>query len=320
VIFLTPEVSVIYILNTLFALFSTIAFVISLKIVRGYDREATTSKQYTLEKQSYLSATIIKYIFYIKIPLMIFFIFTLDKISFILPGAMCGAGVVNASIYAIPLLFLKLLNLYLFAYWLVMQKEDMRKEEQPYVITKFQLFLILYTLFIVEIILETLFFGSIDIKSVVDCCGAIFSHSDDTYLSLLLHMDRVWLLSIFYAVYGVMFLSYFLKQRYIFALINLLFLMIALIALIAFFGTYIYELPTHHCPFCLLQKDYHYIGYLLYLLLFLGTFNGLVVAMIGFDKDDIIKRERYALFFNSLYTFVVTLYPLLYFYKNGVWL
>ena len=30
------------------------------------------------------------------------------------------------------------------------------------------------------------------------------------------------------------------------------------------------ELPTHHCPFCILQQEYGYIGYPLYLTLMTG--------------------------------------------------
>ncbi len=34
-------------------------------------------------------------------------------------------------------------------------------------------------------------------------------------------------------------------------------------------------------PFCLLQSDYYYIGYILYTLLFLGTLYGLLTASKG---------------------------------------
>jgi len=126
---LTPEVLTIFILNAIFAIFATIAFVLSVKIVLKWDINATTQTQYTLEKYSYLSATIIKYIYAIKVPLFLFFIFTLDKISAVLTGAMCGAGVVDATDYGNYLFILKVINLYLFAYWIVLHNEDIKDEK-----------------------------------------------------------------------------------------------------------------------------------------------------------------------------------------------
>jgi len=292
----------------------------SLKIVRKWDANATTKLQYSLEKQSYLTATIIKYIFYIKLPLFLFFIFTLDKISFVLPGAMCGAGVVNASEYATPLLFLKIINLYLFAYWITLDKEDMQDESQPYLKLKFQLFLLFYILFVVEIFLETLMFLNIDIKSVVDCCGAIFSTNDDTYISLALNMPRSLLLSLFYSNFILMLIVSRVQKPKLFALLNLLFILLSLLSLVAFFGTYIYELPSHHCPFCLLQQDYSYVGYLLYGVLFVGTFHGLVIGFIPFKSEVVKGYYKVSLVLNFSYVAIVTLYPLAYFIRNGVWL
>lgn len=305
-------------LNALFTIFATLAFFISLNIAKKYDIGATTPLQYQLEKRSYLVATLIKYIFYIKIPLFIFFIYTLDKISLILPGAMCAAGVVNATEYGAYLLLLKLLNLYLFAYWLVLDKEDTEDENQPYVKIKFQLYLALYLLFIIEISLETLMFLSIDIKDVVDCCGAIFSNADGTYMAAMLNMPITLLLGLFYGVYMMIVLLFFLKKDGLFALFNLLFLLISLMSLISFFGLYIYEMPTHHCPFCFLQKDYNYIGYLLYFLLFVGTFYGITVGVIYFVTAKRYFYYKIALILNTFYVVVVTFYPILYYIKNSV--
>jgi hypothetical protein len=317
-VLVTPEVLTISILNAVILFFAAIAFYFSVKILIRYDKEATTSTQYTLEKQSYLVATIIKFIFYIKIPLFAFFIFTLDKTATLLPGAMCGAGVVNATEYGTGLLILKLLNLYLFAFWIVLNNEDMKSEEQKYLKMKFFIFTVAFVLLVIEIFVQDLMFYSIDVKSVVDCCGVIYSTTDGTYLSRLLNAAPTLLLSLFYGIFFLMPVAYLLKNRYIFSLLNLLFIFIALVSLIAFFGTYIYELPTHHCPFCMLQKDYKYIGYFLYLTLFIGTFEGLVTGLIEFDAKEMQRRYKLSLLFNSIYMLLVSYYPLSYYLKNGV--
>ncbi len=317
---LLPEILTIYILNFLFLIFSSVAFYLSLQIVKRWDFSATTSLQYSLEKKSYLGSTIIKYMFYIKLPLFLFFVFTLDKISFILPGAMCGAGVVDSNEYATALMFLKVINLYLFAYWILLDREDMKEENQSYLKKKFTIFIGFFALLVVEIVLETLMFSSIDVESVVDCCGAIFSHSNDTYLSKVLNLPTELLLTLFYMNFILLIVSAFFKHHLLFAFLNLLFIMISLVSLVSFFGTYIYELPTHHCPFCFLQVEYNYVGYFLYAVLFLGTFNGLVVAFINFKKEELVKRYTNSLFFNFIYLIVVTLYPVVYYIRNGVWM
>ncbi|WP_226960511.1 hypothetical protein [Sulfurimonas paralvinellae] len=301
-------------------IFATIAFVNAVKIVRSYDTNATTSYQYELEKKSYLSATIIKFIFYVKVPLFIFFVYTLNNIATLLPGAMCAAGVVSATTYGTPLLLLKILNLYVFAFWIVLNDEDMKYENQPYLKKKFWLFCVAYFLLLAEIVIESMMYGALDVNSVVDCCGAIFSTTSATYMAEVLGASHSLLLSFFYGTFVLLVLFYLLKNRYFYAITNVFYLIMAIITLIAFFGTYIYELPTHHCPFCLLQRDYNYIGYFLYIILFVGTFFGIALGLIEFKKEEQLKRFRLSLFYNTLYMLIVTYYPLSYYLKNGVWL
>jgi len=317
---LTPEILTLDILNLLFLLFATVAFFFSVKILVQYKADETTSLQYKLEKQSYLVATIIKFIFAIKIPLFLFFIFTLDKISTLLPGAMCGAGVVNATQYGTPLLMLKILNLYLFGYWIVLNKEDMKSEERKYLKLKFFVFSFAYILLLIEIVLQMSMFFSLDVHSVVDCCGAIYSTTNGTYMADIIGAKPLYLLTLFYGLYLFIIGAYITKNRYFYSIFNLLFMIIALISLIGFFGTYIYELPTHHCPFCMLQKDYHYVGYFLYTFLFIGTFYGIIVGLIAFTKKECDLRLNISLFFDTLYVVVITAYPLFYYWKNGVFL
>lgn len=311
----TPSIISIYILNFIFFIFATIAFYISIKIYKNWDMNSTSKKQYSLEKQSYLTATIIKYIFIIKLPLFLFFIFTIDSLSNLLVGAMCGAGVIDAAQNGVNLLVLKIINIYLFGFWLILHKIDINNENLPYTRIKFALFLVLYFLLCIELIVEIMMFSSIDPSVMVSCCGTLYSSTSSTYVSNFINTDNKILISIFYINFLLIILSGTFKKEYIFSILNITFIIISIVSLIGFFGTYIYELPTHHCPFCFLQKDYYYVGYLLYTTLFLGTFFGIVVPF--FRKK---KFYKYSLIFNTLYTLLVSLYPLTYYLKNGVWL
>jgi len=318
--YMDPKIITLLFLDLIFVLFGTVAFINACKITLFYDADATTPQQYTLEKQSYLSATIIRFIFLVKIPLFIFFIYTLDSLAAVIPGAMCAAGVVTATPYGTPLLFLKILNLYLFAFWIVLNSEDMRHEAQPYLSVKFLLYCAAYLLLMAEIVTEIVLFTSLDIGSVVDCCGVLFSATNSSYLALLLHLKETILLSIFYGLFVLLVVSYLKKAYRIYAIANIFYLIISVVTLIAFFGTYIYEQPSHHCPFCLLQGDYHYIGYFLYTALFIGTFNGVAVGLVRFSKEKRFGMVTNSLLFNTLYLIAVSCYPLFYYMHNGVWL
>ncbi len=317
---LTPEVLAIFILNTIFAFFATIAFVLSVKIFLHWNIKSVSQSQYKLEKQSYLSATIIKYIFAIKVPLFLFFIFTLDKISKVITGAMCGAGVVDATPYGTYLLILKVINLYVFAYWLMLNSVDMKNEEQPYTKLKFGIYIVAFFLLMGELVLEGVMFNSIDIDKMVSCCGTIYSSTASSYISNIFSIDTGMLLFLFYGTYVLIMLFALLKNKYLFSVANLFFIIISIIAIIVFFGTYIYQLPTHHCPFCFLQKDYYYVGYFIYIFLFLGTFYGVIVAFIDAKKEQMQRDTKISLVFNTLLVLLLSAYPLIYYIKNGVWL
>ena len=311
---LTPEVLAILVLNLLFGLFGMVAFVLSLRIFLKWDADATTPLQYTLEKQSFLAATIIKYIFSVKVPLFAFFIFTLDKISGVITGAMCAAGVVDATQSGMYLIALKIINLYLFASWLKIHNIDMSDKNQPYTKLKFGLFLAFFLSLLLELVLDFRMFQDIEIDKMVSCCGSIYSSSSTSALSTLFKIDNSLLLFVFYVNYFFIVLFFFLGKKYLFSVVNVLFIPVSLISLILFFGTYIYELPSHHCPFCFLQNDYYYVGYALYIFLFMGTFYGMIVSFV--PKPDM--SYKISLLFNSLYVILLTLYVASYYLKNGV--
>lgn len=309
-----PEVLALFALDALFLFFATIAFFLSLKIVYGWSGASTTKRQYHLEKISYLGAVIVRFIFSIKVPLFLFFIFTLDKISGVIVGAMCAAGVVDATSIGSSLMALKILNLYLFAYWLFLHSYDSQTKEQVYIREKFALFLLFYLFLVVEIVLEIYMFLNIKIDKMVSCCSGLYSQSSLSGVSSLFALDSVWFYGSLYLIFLLMIVGFVLKKRLFFALLNVLFVPVALIGLIMFFGTYIYELPSHHCPFCILQQEYYFVGYFLYTFLFLGTFYGIVLAF----KREFKPHFGISLFFNSLFVAVVSYFVLVYYFRNGV--
>ncbi len=320
---LSPEVLSITIINSIFLVFSIVAFILSIKIFFKWDINSTTKLQYRLEKQSFLASTIIKYILVTKIMLFFFFIFTLDKISNVLTGAMCAAGVIDATSYGLYLLLFKLINIYLFGFWLLIHKYDTKNQELKYTKIKFSFFIIIFFLLLTEILIELTMFSSIDINKLVSCCGTLYLISANSYLSSVFANNTNYFLIAFYICFILLAVFYKIQNSYFYMLFSLLFLLVALITLIVFFSTYIYQLPTHRCPFCMLQKEYYYIGYLIYTLLFSGVFLGLaqgikIVFLNQKSSDKKLFKNSFILI--TLYTICITLYPMIFYIKNKVFL
>ena len=66
----------------------------------------------------------------------------------------------------------------------------------------------------------------------------------------------------------------------LFALASVFTFVVSVASLISFISLYFYELPTHRCPFCILQREYHYIGYPLYITLLIGVVGGTGVGVL----------------------------------------
>ncbi len=318
---LTPEIITILILDFISVFFGLIAFIISIKIVKNWDLNSTTQAQYKLEKQSFLVSTIIKYIFIVKLPLFLFFIFTADKLSDIITGAMCAAGVVSSASFGLAMFIYKILNLYIFGFWLVLNQYDIKDEKLPYVRYKFMLYIIGFLFLLIEVYYDVSFFESLDVSKLVSCCGTIFSTASTSVTSFIYTIKKLYFVYAFYAVFLFGIGIYFLRNAYLILLFNILYVIISIVSLIMFFGTYIYQLPTHHCPFCMLQKDYYYIGYILYITLYIGTFFGISGAIMSLIKKKSQKfYYKISLIFITIYALIISIYPIVYHLKNGVWL
>ena len=92
-----------------------IAFYFSLSIIKNWDFNKTTTKQYKLEKTSYLVILIITFTLIVKIAIFPYFAYSLDNLSNIVPGAMCAAGIVGANEFGQINLALKILILFLYS-------------------------------------------------------------------------------------------------------------------------------------------------------------------------------------------------------------
>jgi hypothetical protein len=157
---------------------------------------------------------------------------------------------------------------------------------------------------------------------ITSCCGSLFDGGRATLSSMLAGLMPIPTAIAFYAISSITLgcglytwrtgrASLYLATGSIVAFVT------GLAALIAFFCLYYYEMPTHHCPFCLLQPEYGRIGFLLYGLLIMGVIAGCGCGILELHKSKptlakiIPSQQRllafWATFSFALYLFLVTL-------------
>ena len=314
-IFLSLEVSVFLFVEILLLCTVLIAFYYTIIILLHYDKTDRSELQYTLEKKSYLVGVIVFIALVTKIVLLPFFLYTLNELTAIIPGAMCGAGVIGSNVYGEPLLLLKIAIVFLASLWILLNIEEQRDVARTLFREKLWFFGAIFTLLVIEIILEFFFLLNISTQNSVLCCSSIYNESAES-TAWILHIPNVGLVFTFYALLLLTLGSNYKKYRVLNILLTLLLSYVSYYAIVYFFGTYIYELPTHTCPFCLFQMEYNYIGYFIFGSLFIASFYSISSSLFIFTRENHTK----AIWWYLLFVIIASYSFLLYIIKNKVFL
>jgi hypothetical protein len=318
--FLIPEIFILLLLDAIFALFLLISLSGSIKIYFRWDSSSTSQRQYGLEKKSVLINALVRYIFYMKIPLFLYYIYTNDKLANVITGAMCAAGSINAANYGDTLLYLKIVNLFLVFLWLSANKINSSYPNMPFTKKLFGALVVIIFCIVAEIIISVISFSSIDPTAIATCCSTLFtSTSDDAPLIFSLPGHYIFIL---YAVsYFILLAFYFTKNILYYALFNLVYFIFSILSLIVFTSTYVYELPTHKCPYCILQSDYHFVGYFFYTFIYFGVALGLATGLKTYMTNQYPQNTaKLSVLFNTLYFLLSCYYPISFYLSNKVWL
>jgi len=319
-IFLSNSVIVFIFAEAVLLLLLSVAFINVILILKSWDFNATTTLQYKLEKRAYLVLLIIFFTLGFKIVLLPYFAYMIDNLNVLVPGAMCGAGVLNSNVYGVWLLSLKVFILFLIGIWIILNHQDLKSYTYPFFKKKLWLFITIYVFIIGESVLDILYLKNIVTDTVVSCCSSIYGTSGiSNPIPFNLHVNE--LLALFYLLYALSAVTALYRYALLSLVSNIAFLYSAYYSVVYFFGTYIYELPTHLCPFCMLQSEYYYVGYFIWGTLFLGTFFGISVSVIQYITTmKFVKMYRYSLIFNTIFILICSAYVLLYYLRNGVFL
>jgi hypothetical protein len=195
---------------------------------------------------------------------------------------------VNAFGY--PTLILKVGTCLLAGVWLILNHADTRGYDYPLISIKYTFLLVILPFVLLEIYLQYRYFAGLQANVITSCCGSLFSEENSTLAAELAGLPvrpTEW------AFFGTMAatagsgLLFWWKGRggYLFAALSTAAFLLGIAGLISFIGLYFYELPSHHCPFCILQAEYGHVGYFLYASLLGGGIAGLGVgALLPFRR------------------------------------
>jgi hypothetical protein len=229
---------------------------------------------------------VVTYTLAFEILSLVLFVYTADAIHKVFVGAMCATGSLNANPIGWAVLYLKLILLFVSGTWIAINTIDQRADDYPLVRLKYGLLVAMLPIMIAGACLQAAYFFGLKADIITSCCGALFSGEGKSLAGTLSALPVKPTMVAFFTSITVFVTVGLLVLKYQKALLKYLFSMVAvftcfmsLAAIISFMSVYYYEVPTHHCPFDILQGDYHYVGYPLYITLFGGTFSGLIVGV-----------------------------------------
>ena len=255
------------------------------RILKRWDPASGSEGQLELERRTYLISTIMSYILVFELMSLFLFIYTADDLHPLFTGAMCAAGTLAVNSFGYPALLLKIVNFLLAGVWLIVNHVDNRGYDYPLIKVKYELLNVLAPLLLLEGVLLWAYFAGLKPDVITSCCGSLFSHESGGFsgdLAALPHLPMQIAFFCGMALTAVSGLYFYLKGRggYLFSSVAFATFLIAVVSVLSFICLYFYELPTHHCPFCLLQAGYGYVGYVLYATLFGGAVAGLGVGVL----------------------------------------
>lgn len=292
-----PAIIALVVGSLLVSLMIVFASFFGFSVIRRWDIGSGNELQLILERRTYLISTLMTYALWFQIASFFLFIFTADRLHELFIGAMCAAGTLNVNEYGYPALILKMMNCIFAGVWLIVNYVDNRAYDYPLIKKKYALLLVLMPFVLLEAVIQGIYFAGMKADLITSCCGSMFSTGEGTVVSELASLPRIPLTIAFYFsivctfMAGVFFLWKENSRGILFPLSNGITLLISIASLISFFSLYIYELPTHHCPFCMLQREYRYIGYLFYLPLLCAAVTGSGVGMLApFRKIESLKK------------------------------
>jgi hypothetical protein len=305
--------------------FMIISFKTAIKVIRYWDHAQDSHEQIKLENQIWLTSTLVKYGLGFQLLTLIIFIMAADSFSQVIIGAMCATGTLLANPYGLPVFFAKIAMVFLAGLWIAIHQLDISSEKYPLVKHKFIFLLILMPLIVVEIILQTKYLAGIKPDIITSCCAVVFDRDPQKAgTNLIARLPDFNILLYYYAAIIFLFIisifQYFFCSKWLSwftSLFWLLFFGLAALAITSKISSYIYAMPFHNCPFCILKPEYNYIGFFIYGGLISATFFGMLPGCLEPLKKHQDLRKQICIFQKN--SIIIALISLIFLSLTSSW-
>jgi len=259
----------------------------AVRVLLYWDPSCDDNRQIRLENETWLASTLVEYGLGFQIVSLVVFVLAADSYGQVITGAMCATGALLANEYGMPVLFLKMAGVFLYGFWIVLHHLDISAENYPLVRLKYWYLILLLPVVAADLVLQTLYIAGLKPDIITSCCAVVFGTATGDGQNLLSGLDQESLLFIYYpAMFVLAGLNGLLGWRWrewlgaITAIFWVFFFGLALLTITNVISSYVYAMPYHKCPFCLLKPEYDSVGFLLYITLIAGTFFGISPALV----------------------------------------
>ncbi len=304
-----------------------LASITAVRILFHWDADSDSEYQIDLEGRTWLAAALVESGLAVQLISLFILVIAANDFSEMIAGAMCATGSFLANEYGSKTLYVKIAGLFLYGFWIVLHRLDLRSEFSPLIHIKFIYLLILlpYLFFDSYYLIAYLYNLKPDI--ITSCCGVIFSDKviQTNFLLIDLSTEMVvggfYLIAVIVVVMGWMFakrisknIAVPIKGHLLYGFLVMIYFVFSLVTITIYFSSYIYAMAYHNCPFDILQREYNYIGYPIYLTLFSASFLGMTSAAAAplYNKPGLAEPlHRYQHFAMSKASILVVLYVIL---------
>lgn len=275
------------------ALIGAVAVVAAIRgvpLIVGWDPADAGPRQLALERRALLLQTVVATVLAFQLVGLFLFVAAADRLHPLLPGAMCAAGTFGASPLGYPTLALQVVLFVLCALWLVVHRAGAASPAAALVRFKYLFLLVIAAGLAAQNVLQVRFFLDLDPSILTSCCATIFREEGTGLGAGLASLPVPAVRAAFFATLGATLVTGWLatgqgRSPVLFSLSAMLLGAVSIAAVVSWVAPGFYELPAHHCPFCLLASEHGFVGYPLYASLALA-----VVAGAGSGLVRILRR------------------------------
>jgi len=265
------------------------------RVLLYWNPASDSNLQIGLENETWLASTLIEYALAVQGLSLLLFILAADNYSQVITGAMCATGSLLANEFGLPTLYLKLAGFFLYGFWILLHQLDIRSEVYPLVKIKYTYLLLLIPFILADVIFQTLYIANLNPDIITSCCSVVLSDSAVESSNLLGSLPQTAMLQLYYGTVSFLIICALLMNNIIpglklpgrrgqtalsfcYSIGWLWFFALALVVITSVISSYIYAMPFHRCPFCIIKAEYCYIGLAIYFTLICGAFFGISIA------------------------------------------